>query len=125
METSGAEMRINGVLGRLEEIIEKENQSIGSDAAFDIKASSAQKSRCLYELNLLSRTLQQADVTPMFARRLGELRKSLETNSIRVKAHLEAVRGVTDLINETARAAEADGTYSAEQFRMQPGVHGK
>ena len=117
METNGTELRISGVLGRLEAVLERENALIGTDPRFDIKASNAQKSRCLYELNLLIKSL---DSTPMPAgagERLRRLRRVLDTNAIRVKAHMEAVRGVTDLINEAVQAAEADGTYSMELFR--------
>ena len=32
-------------------------------------------------------------------------------------AHVEAVRAVTRLLKEAMQAAEADGTYSVEQFR--------
>jgi hypothetical protein len=117
METSGTELRISGVLGRLEHVLERENALIGTDSAFDISASNAQKSRCLYELNLLFRSVGQERIPAHFGDRLTALRKTLETNTIRVGAHLEAVRGVTDLINDAVQAAEADGTYSREQFR--------
>ena len=49
---------------------------------------------------------------------LRKLHGKLERNSIRVKAHLEAVREVTDLLREAAVEAEADGTYTAEQFYL-------
>jgi hypothetical protein len=117
MDKNGTELRMSGVLGRLEEVLERENALIGSDPTFDIKASNAKKSRCLYELNLLVRSLGTNNVPKEYHRRIRDLRKTLEANSIRIKAHLDAVRGVTDLINEAVQASEADGTYSLEQFR--------
>jgi hypothetical protein len=116
METNGIELRINGVLGRLETILAKENDGIGTDVNFDIKASNTQKSRCLYELNLLFRDMDIKSVPDAFAARLQGIRKMLDINAIRVRAHLDAVRSVTDLLNDAVRASEADGTYSAEQF---------
>lgn len=117
MKTNGTELRISGVLGRLEDVLEAENARIGADAAFDIKASNAQKSRCLYELNQLLRSLERGEMPESFRPRLDQLQATLDKNNARVKAHLDAVRGVTDLINDAVQAAEADGTYSMEQFR--------
>ena len=117
MERNGTELRISGVLGRLEQVLENENAAIGTDASFDIKASNARKSRCLYELNLLVRSLGAESIHEEHQQRLIDLRRKLEFNSIRVKAHLEAVRDVTEMINDAVRANEADGTYSLEQFR--------
>ena len=117
MDKNGTELRMSGVLGRLEEVLERENALIGSDPAFDIKASNARKSRCLYELNLLVRSLGKSNVPDEYHQRLHDLRRTLEANSIRIKAHLDAVRGVTELINDAVQASEADGTYSLEQFR--------
>lgn len=114
---NSTEMRLSGILTRLETVLETENARIGTDPAFDVKASNAQKSRCLYELNLLFRSVGEARVPPSFQDRLRSLRTTLQTNSTRVKAHLDAVKGVTDLINEAMQAAEADGTYSIDQFR--------
>lgn len=114
---NSTEMRLSGILSRLETVLETENARIGTDPTFDVKASNAQKSRCLYELNLLFRSVGEAKGPVHFQERLLGLRATLETNSVRVKAHLDAVKGVTDLINEAALAAEADGTYSVDQFR--------
>lgn len=113
----GTDMVMSGVLGRLEEVLERENSLIGTDSGFDISASNAQKSRCLYELNLLFQSQGGAPSSQEIRARLSRLRETLEVNTRRVKAHLDAVRGVTDLINDAMQAAEADGTYSAEQFR--------
>lgn len=117
MDNNSTDLRMSGVLGRLETILERENRLIGSDPSFDIKTSNAQKSRCLYELNLLIRSMGSSGVPMHFKERLDHIRKLTETNSIRVQAHLEAVRGVTDLLNDAIQASEADGTYSLEQFR--------
>ncbi|WP_099864007.1 hypothetical protein [Pararhizobium haloflavum] len=121
MEMNGTELRISGVLGRLENVLANENALIGADVNFDIKASNARKSRCLYELNLLFKSTRPDEFPPAFRSRLEALRAMLDVNAVRVRAHLEAVRGVTDLLNDAVQAAEADGTYSMEQFRY--GAH--
>ena len=49
MEAVSNDHRIQSVLGRLETIIDNENEKIGKDPKFDLKVSNAHKSRCLYE----------------------------------------------------------------------------
>jgi hypothetical protein len=45
------------------------------------------------------------------------VREKLKINNIKVKAHMEAVRDIAEMIKETVAAWEADGTYSEDQFR--------
>ena len=52
---ASSDVRIQNVLGRLEMILDNENNRIGVDPSFDLKASNARKSRCLYELTMLHR----------------------------------------------------------------------
>lgn len=111
------DLRILGVLDRLERILTAENEGLGSDPEFDVRASNIQKSRCLYELTQLQRTLSPDEVSPEAARRLAEIRPLLKANEVKLKAHVEAVRAVAELLKEAIAAAETDGTYSAEQFR--------
>ncbi|HET7411055.1 MAG TPA: hypothetical protein VFJ18_00220 [Pararhizobium sp.] len=117
MRTKSGDLRICGVLDRLERVLTAENEGIDSDPAFDVRASNAQKSRCLYELTQLQRTLSSDEVSPAAARRLAEIRPLLAANEVKLKAHVEAVRAVAELLKEAIATAEADGTYSAEQFR--------
>lgn len=72
MDLMSNDHRIKSVLGRLEMIIDNENDNIGKDPQFDFKVSNAHKSRCLYELTMLFRD------TPM--------RKSPPDISIRCRA---------------------------------------
>ena len=55
MDLMSNDHRIKSVLGRLEMIIDNENDNIGKDPQFDFKVSNAHKSRCLYELTMLFR----------------------------------------------------------------------
>ncbi len=117
MNTKSGDYRVNSLLERLEAILLRENERIGTDPEFDIKASNALKSRCLYELTQLSNQIGPSDLSPQATRRLAEIRPLVKANETKLRAHVEAVRAVTQLLKDAMQAAEADGTYSVEQFR--------
>ncbi|MGV1790522.1 hypothetical protein GR212_01430 [Rhizobium lusitanum] len=118
MEMMSQDYRIKSVLGRLEMIIDNENNRIGTDPEFDLKVSNAHKSRCLYELSMLFRDTDPADLASAHIEQLHDLKKKLVLNARRVEAHLEAVRAVADILKNAVQNADADGTYSQEQFRV-------
>ncbi|MBB3384665.1 hypothetical protein FHT85_003582 [Rhizobium sp. BK312] len=118
MEMMSQDYRIKSVLGRLEMIIDNENNRIGSDPEFDLKVSNAHKSRCLYELSMLFRDTDPADLAAAHIEQLHDLKKKLVLNARRVEAHLEAVRAVADILKNAVQNADGDGTYSQEQFRV-------
>lgn len=111
------ELRIRTVLGRLELIIDNENQRLGADPKFDLKTSNTQKSRCLYELTLLFRDTGPQHLPPSFLQQMRYLKEKLAVNARKLEAHLDAVRSVTDILRSAAQEAEGDGTYCQEQFR--------
>ncbi|MCJ8053986.1 hypothetical protein GB928_007415 [Shinella curvata] len=118
MEQASNEIRIRSVLGRLETIIDNENDNIGHDPDFDLPTSNAHKSRCLYELAMLTRDVRPEEVPASFSPQLGRMREKLATNAQRVSAHLDAVREVVAILKNAVQDLEADGTYSQEQFRL-------
>lgn len=118
MEMMSQDYRIKSVLGRLEMIIDNENNRIGTDPEFDLKVSNAHKSRCLYELSMLFRDTDPADLAAAHVEQLHDLKKKLVLNARRVEAHLEAVRAVAEILKNAVQNADADGTYSQEQFRV-------
>jgi hypothetical protein len=118
MEIISIDYRIKTVLGRLEMIIDNENSRIGRDRDFDLKVSNAHKSRCLYELSMLFRDTDPAELAAAHIEQLHSLKKKLVLNARRVEAHLEAVRSVTEILKNAMQDADADGTYSQEQFMV-------
>ena len=117
MEVINSDYRIKTVLGRLEAIIDNENQRIGKDPEFDLKVSNAHKSRCLYELTMLFRDTDPRELAVGYVEQMHALKKKLAINARRVEAHMNAVRAVADLLKNAVREADGDGTYSQEQFR--------
>ena len=118
MEIISNDYRIKSVLGRLELIIDNENNRIGKDAEFDLKVSNAHKSRCLYELSMLFRDTDPAEMAAAHIEQLHGLKKKLVLNARRVEAHLEAVRAVAEILKNAVQDQDADGTYSQEQFAV-------
>ena len=117
MEIVSSSYRIKSVLGRLESIIDNENQRIGQDPEFDLKVSNAHKSRCLYELTMLFRDIDPREFAVNYVEQMHELKKKLGLNARRVEAHMIAVRAVADLLKSAVQDVDADGTYSQEQFQ--------
>ncbi len=107
---------ISGLLGRLENVLDEENSRLGKDRTFDIKQTNALKSRCLYEMAVLMRDRGTRNLAEETQVRLAEIREKLEINTVKIKAHMDAVRDVADMLKDLATEAEADGTYSADQF---------
>jgi len=116
MDVASNDYRIKSVLGRLEMIVDNENQRIGHDPQFDLKVSNAHKSRCLYELTMLFRSTDPKDLAGSYLGQMHNLKDKLALNARRVEAHLHAVRAVADLLKNAAREADGDGTYTQEQF---------
>lgn len=116
MEVISNDYRIKTVLGRLEMIIDNENERLGRDPEFDLKVSNAHKSRCLYELTMLFRSTNPKELALGYIDQMHGLKAKLALNARRVEAHLHAVRSVADLLKNVARDADGDGTYTQEQF---------
>ncbi|WP_275788917.1 hypothetical protein [Pararhizobium gei] len=114
---ASSDVRIQNVLGRLEMILDNENNRIGVDPSFDLKASNARKSRCLYELTVLHRDAVPEELTPAFVSQTRHIQSKLVANSDKVNAHMEACRSVVEILRNAVQDADADGIYSEQQFR--------
>jgi hypothetical protein len=116
MESSQRPAALSAIIGRIEEAIEQETAGIRGKPDFDIKASNARKSRHLYELNRAMKGLPQAEVLNEHREALIRLRGKLVDNEKALRAHLGAVTEVANLIRDAIQKAEADGTYSVNEF---------
>ncbi len=111
------DIRLRTVLGRLEMIIDNENERIGTDMKFDIKASNVHKSRCLYELTVLCRDTVPGEYPKGFVDHMKVMKGKLQVNARRLEAHMNAMRTVADILRSAVQENEGDGTYTQEQFR--------
>lgn len=115
-EPGEALMNLTAIIGRIEETVEAETASIRTDTRFDIKASNARKSRYLYELNKAISGLGGSAVPAEQRGSIVRLREKLAANERAILAHLNAVGEVAALMQDAIQRAEADGTYSANEF---------
>jgi hypothetical protein len=109
-----------GIIGRIGEAVEWETSAIRTDAGFDIKTSNARKSRFLFELTMATKGLNPADLTAEHREGLVQLREKLAANEAAIRAHLNAVNEVAELLQSAIQGAEADGTYSATGYDQAP-----
>ncbi len=109
-------MNLSAIIGRIEEAVDTETTSIRTDMRFDIKASNARKSRYLYELNKAISSLRGAMLGEEQRAGIVRLRDKLAHNEAVIRAHLSAVSEVAALMQDAIQRADADGTYSADEF---------
>lgn len=107
---------IGAIIGRVEEALDQETAAVATDMGFDLKASNARKSRCLYELSRALKGADEAAIAAQYDGDLKRLRSKLARNEAALKAHLAAVGEVAGLLQDAIRRAETDGTYSAGAF---------
>lgn len=111
-ETESAQSSLKVILSRLNLLIEHETAAIGADRSFDYQASNERKSRLLYELNRLNKSLGSTLVDEDLVQDLSKLKDALQRNEAKIGAHLSAVREVSDIMVSILQNDEADGTYS-------------
>lgn len=104
------------IIGRIEEAVDEETESVRTNVHFDLKTSNDRKSRGLYELTRAMRGLSERDIKAEHRDGILRLRKKLERNEVIIRAHLQAVGEVASLIQSAIRQAEEDGTYSSAEF---------
>lgn len=104
------------IIARIEEALDDETHGISTDRNYDLKASNARKSRCLYELTKATRGLTPQEMRPEHRDGMVRLRGKLERNASIVRAHMDAVGEVASLIQTAIQRAEDDGTYSSGEF---------
>ena len=107
---------LGAIIGRIEEAVDEETTASRIDTSFDLKASNARKSRCLYELNRAIKGIGQGEALEHHREGLVRLRQKLTRNEAAILAHLNAVTEVATLLKDAIQRSEADGTYSAGEF---------
>jgi hypothetical protein len=116
-ETSTAKpANLGAIIGRIEQVIEEETAGIRRATSYDLKASNARKSRYLYELTRAMKGVDQAESFLEYKDSLLRLRQKLAKNEAAIKAHLNAVAEVANLLKSAIQRSEADGTYTAGEF---------
>jgi len=107
---------LSAIIGRISEALEEETAAIRAGGVFDIRASSARKSRYLYELTRATKGVDEPEIVAEHREGLEQLRERLAVNESVIRAHMSAVSEVAKLMQDVIKRAEADGTYSEGEF---------
>ncbi|MBS9479291.1 hypothetical protein KIP89_19460 [Ancylobacter sp. VKM B-3255] len=106
-----AALLLGGLLDRLEDAVEQENEALHLRLPIDLEEITRRKSRSLLELSRAARALPAAlDGTTL--ERLAQLRGKLLRNQELLGLHLSAAQEVASILGTALRDAESDGTYS-------------
>lgn len=112
----GAGGNLGSIIARIEEAVEEETAAIGGSPRFDLQASNARKSRCLYELSRAVKGLRASEVGADARDGFKRLREKLSRNERAIRAHLEAVGEVAALLQNAIAQSQSDGTYGSAEF---------
>ena len=107
---------LSAIIGRIAEAVEEETMAIRAGGGFDIRSSSARKSRYLYELTRATKGMEETDLLAEHRESLQQLRGKLAANESVIRAHMSAVSEVATLMQDVIKRAETDGTYSEGEF---------
>ncbi|AMC13383.1 hypothetical protein RL73_04710 [Liberibacter crescens] len=111
-ESTAQDYRIRILSDRIIEIIDNENKSLGKNPQFNIDVSNNNKGRCLYELSMLFQDLDTEKLSPVSIQKLREVHEKLTFNACHLEACLEAARTMANLLKNTMKNMDTDGTYS-------------
>lgn len=104
------------LIARIESAIQSETDGIRSDPSFDVANANMRKSRYLYELGRAFKGVKPEDLGAEHRAAMQQLRETLAVNESTIEAHLSAVGEVATLLQDAIERAQADGTYSAQEF---------
>jgi hypothetical protein len=99
---------------RLEDVLNLESACLrGGSVTSSLDEFNYRKSHGLLELTRAVRNVDPGHVDEDVRTRLLSLRRSLESNRLLLKTHLDAAREISGILTTAMRQAESDGTYSA------------
>lgn len=105
------------VADRLEAVLDFETESLTRHRPCDLADTCGRKRQGLLELSRFLPSLATVAEREGAKGRLGRLEQKIELNRRALDVQIGAVREVADIIANTLRDAESDGTYSASVWR--------
>ncbi len=102
---------------RLETVLLTETRALKSGAALDLAQMAGRKNQSLLEMSRLSRSITREQLSPPARARLDGLKANLSENQRVLSLHVAASRDLSELISESIRQAESDGTYDSSRPR--------
>lgn len=111
-DTQGMLSVIQMAVIRLIEIVDQETNVLRTSPGSDLKEFNSRKAHALLDLDRATRSLKGTRPDEATLRLLASLREKLELNQHVLSMHIEAVREIADVIADTIREADSDGTYT-------------
>lgn len=99
-------------LGKLELVLREENSALESHQAADYSPFTAKKNHILRELMVLQKADHTGSVVAAMSDRLRAVRQLVDHNHRLLRAQIDAMSEVTNLLTRAAIAEGEDGTYS-------------
>jgi hypothetical protein len=101
-----------GIVDRLEAVLDAETEALSRNISADMTELGNRKRQGLLELTRTLRAAAVAGPKADIQERLRRFALTLERNRAVLGTQLRAVREIADIIAETIKEAESDGTYS-------------
>ena len=101
-------------ISRLIEVVEEENEVLQQHRVISHSSYTDTKNHALRELLTAQRREVPAATERALQPLLRRLSRALQMNSLLLKHHITAVGEVSDIIVNSLRDADSDGTYSRE-----------
>ncbi len=101
-----------GIVDRLEAVLDAETEALSRNIPADMTELGNRKRQGLLELTRTLRAAAAAGPRAEIQDRLRRFALALERNRAVLGTQLRAVREIADIIAETIKEAESDGTYS-------------
>ena len=105
------------IVDRLEATVEAETEALSRHLPADLAELSRRKRQGLLELGRVMRAFGEAGPSGEARDRLGGLAARLERNRRVLDIQLRAVREIADILADSIKEAESDGTYSMSAWR--------
>ncbi len=100
------------VVDRLESVLDAETEALKLRLPADMAEIGNRKRQGLLEMNRVLRAASAGGPRPEIRERLKRFAVAVERNRAALGTQLRAVREIADIIAQTLRDAESDGTYS-------------
>ena len=111
---------IFGIIERLRQLLEEENEALVAQTAHQHVAFAEGKNHALKELMTIGRRDVSAPNRGAVKVRLATLRKSLAANGHLLDLHIKALREISAMIVDCIQTSESDGTYGVQRRTGRP-----
>ena len=104
--------RIESSISRAIDVLDEETAALRAGGAIDMVEFSRRKGQCLIELSRLMGQSPDIQQSTKIATPLEELRRKSNEKALLLKAHMQAIEEVVQIVHGAIESEVSDGTYS-------------